>query len=204
MYEAKQTVSITQPVVVEHVTTFPQRKRCPYLHIDPCWWLLRHLLPWLLIPDASTSTKGFQYDVAASLPTSEGGRRLFDTHAVVRLFEGNGLPLFLLHKYILNIAVVSPSHILLKYFTRAGFTTRQAEAMVKILLRMTQSNMDVIYGDMVTKVQQVRCARAILAPQRCGHSRVLKRCWWDCRLYRCSASDARRLCFSVWCLRLLL
>lgn len=32
--------------------------------------------------------------------------------------------------------------------------------MVKILLRMTQSNMDVIYGDMVTKMQQV------MAPQR--------------------------------------
>lgn len=28
--------------------------------------------------------------------------------------------------------------------------------MVKILVRMTQSNMEVIYADMVTKVQQVR------------------------------------------------
>ncbi|TNM96133.1 mitochondrial calcium uniporter regulator 1 [Takifugu rubripes] len=71
-----------------------------------------------------TATEGFQHDVAATPPTSEGGRRLFDTHAVVRLFEEN------------------------------GFTGQQAEAMVKILLRMTQSNMDVIYGDMVTKTQQ--------------------------------------------------
>nr|XP_046226931.1 mitochondrial calcium uniporter regulator 1 isoform X2 [Scatophagus argus] len=35
-----------------------------------------------------------------------------------------------------------------------GFTTQQAEVLVKILLRMTNSNMDVIYNDMVTKVQQ--------------------------------------------------
>uniref|UniRef100_H3CTL9 Mitochondrial calcium uniporter regulator 1 n=1 Tax=Tetraodon nigroviridis TaxID=99883 RepID=H3CTL9_TETNG len=49
---------------------------------------------------------------------------MFDTHAVVRLFEEN------------------------------GFTAQQAEAMVKILVRMTQSNMEVIYGDMVTKAQQ--------------------------------------------------
>ncbi|CAF98813.1 unnamed protein product [Tetraodon nigroviridis] len=73
-----------------------------------------------------TSTPDLQYDLAASLP--EGGRRLFDTHAVVRLFEEN------------------------------GFTAQQAEAMVKILVRMTQSNMEVIYGDMVTKAQQVRPA----------------------------------------------
>nr|XP_061809876.1 mitochondrial calcium uniporter regulator 1 [Nerophis lumbriciformis] len=48
----------------------------------------------------------------------------FDTHAVVRLLEEN------------------------------GFTTHQAEALVKVLLKMTNSNMDTIYSDMVTKVQQ--------------------------------------------------
>lgn len=47
-------------------------------------------------------------------------------------------------------------HFLIKRFAPAGFATQQAEAMVRILVRMTQSNMDVIYGDMVTKVQQVR------------------------------------------------
>ncbi|XP_069369183.1 mitochondrial calcium uniporter regulator 1 isoform X5 [Paralichthys olivaceus] len=36
-----------------------------------------------------------------------------------------------------------------------GFTTQQAEVMVKVLVRMTNSNMDVIYNDMVTKVQQI-------------------------------------------------
>lgn len=41
-------------------------------------------------------------------------------------------------------------------FPLTGFTTQQAEVLVKILVRMTNSNMDVIYNDMVTKVQQVR------------------------------------------------
>ncbi|XP_034416531.1 mitochondrial calcium uniporter regulator 1 [Cyclopterus lumpus] len=58
------------------------------------------------------------------VPRSESGKLFFDTHAVVRLFEEN------------------------------GFTTQQAEVIVKVLLRMTKSNMDVIYNDMVTKVQQ--------------------------------------------------
>ncbi|XP_061614733.1 mitochondrial calcium uniporter regulator 1 isoform X2 [Phyllopteryx taeniolatus] len=48
----------------------------------------------------------------------------FDTHAVVRILEEN------------------------------GFTTQQAEALVKVLLKMTNSTMDTIYSDMVTKVQQ--------------------------------------------------
>ncbi|XP_061522568.1 mitochondrial calcium uniporter regulator 1 [Phycodurus eques] len=48
----------------------------------------------------------------------------FDTHAVVRILEEN------------------------------GFTTQQAEALVQVLLKMTNSTMDTIYSDMVTKVQQ--------------------------------------------------
>lgn len=51
----------------------------------------------LLISGLGTATEGFQQDAAATLPASEGGRRLFDTHAVVRLFEENGWPLPLLH-----------------------------------------------------------------------------------------------------------
>ncbi|XP_029313432.1 mitochondrial calcium uniporter regulator 1 isoform X2 [Cottoperca gobio] len=73
--------------------------------------------------DLSTSIKSFQ-DLKTDLPKSEGGKLLFDTHAVVQLFERN------------------------------GFTTEQAEVMVKVMVRMTNSNMDVIYGAMVTKVQQ--------------------------------------------------
>ncbi|XP_035517654.1 mitochondrial calcium uniporter regulator 1 [Morone saxatilis] len=72
----------------------------------------------------STSMKAFQYDLKPGGPRSEGGRLFFDTHAVVRLFEDN------------------------------GFSTQQAEVLVKILVRMTNSNMEVIYSDMVTKVQQ--------------------------------------------------
>ncbi|XP_061661799.1 mitochondrial calcium uniporter regulator 1 [Syngnathoides biaculeatus] len=48
----------------------------------------------------------------------------FDTHAVVRILEEN------------------------------GFTPQQAEALVKELLKMTNSTMETIYSDMVTKVQQ--------------------------------------------------
>uniref|UniRef100_A0A673XC67 Mitochondrial calcium uniporter regulator 1 n=1 Tax=Salmo trutta TaxID=8032 RepID=A0A673XC67_SALTR len=35
-----------------------------------------------------------------------------------------------------------------------GFTTQQAEVIVRMLVRTTNSNMDLIYNDMVTKVQQ--------------------------------------------------
>ncbi|XP_075899178.1 mitochondrial calcium uniporter regulator 1 [Nelusetta ayraudi] len=72
----------------------------------------------------STTVQRLQYDVQQNIPCSDGGRRFFDTHAVVRLFEEN------------------------------GFTTQQAEVLVKILVQMTNSNMEVIYNDMVTKVQQ--------------------------------------------------
>ncbi|XP_074477956.1 mitochondrial calcium uniporter regulator 1 [Sebastes fasciatus] len=73
--------------------------------------------------ELSTSIKTFQY-LNPYVPKTEGTKLLFDTHAVVRLFEEN------------------------------GFTTQQAEVMVKVLVKMTSSNMDVIYNDMVTKVQQ--------------------------------------------------
>ncbi|XP_070709165.1 mitochondrial calcium uniporter regulator 1 [Pempheris klunzingeri] len=78
----------------------------------------------VFLRELSASTRAFQYDLKPGDAKSEVGRLLFDTHAVVRLFEEN------------------------------GFTTQQAEVMVKVLVRMTNSNMDVIYGDMVTKVQQ--------------------------------------------------
>ncbi|KAI3355095.1 hypothetical protein L3Q82_017964 [Scortum barcoo] len=82
--------------------------------------------PTFLSPfsELSTSMRAFQYDLKPEVPKSEGRTLFFDTHAVVRLFEEN------------------------------GFTTQQAEVIVKVLARMTNSNMDVIYGDMVTKVQQ--------------------------------------------------
>ncbi|NXB14081.1 MCUR1 regulator, partial [Rhagologus leucostigma] len=52
-------------------------------------------------------------------------RRLyFDTHALVCLFEAN------------------------------GFTTQQSEVIVSALVKIMSTNLDVIYKDMVTKVQQ--------------------------------------------------
>ncbi|CAN9506488.1 unnamed protein product [Ophioblennius macclurei] len=76
------------------------------------------------VRELSTSARVFQYDLKPEAPKSEGRKLFFDTHAVVRLFEDN------------------------------GFSTQQAEALVKVLVRMTTSNMDLIYGDMVTKVEQ--------------------------------------------------
>ncbi|XP_068604157.1 mitochondrial calcium uniporter regulator 1 isoform X2 [Brachionichthys hirsutus] len=72
----------------------------------------------------SASGRDVQPSLRRDVPACEGGRRFFDTHAVVRLFEGH------------------------------GFTTRQAETLVRTLLQMTKSNMDAIDRDMVTKVQQ--------------------------------------------------
>ncbi|XP_059544653.1 mitochondrial calcium uniporter regulator 1 isoform X2 [Myotis daubentonii] len=57
--------------------------------------------------------------------TSAGSRKLyFDTHALVCLFEEN------------------------------GFTTQQAEIIVSALVKITEANMDIVYKDMVTKMQQ--------------------------------------------------
>ncbi|XP_066233187.1 mitochondrial calcium uniporter regulator 1 isoform X2 [Saccopteryx leptura] len=57
--------------------------------------------------------------------TSAGSRKLyFDTHALVCLLEEN------------------------------GFTTQQAEIIVSALVKITEANMDIVYKDMVTKMQQ--------------------------------------------------
>uniref|UniRef100_A0A8C4ZPP4 Mitochondrial calcium uniporter regulator 1 n=1 Tax=Gadus morhua TaxID=8049 RepID=A0A8C4ZPP4_GADMO len=73
----------------------------------------------------STSLRQLQYDLKAGDPRAGGrARLLFDTHAMVRLLEDN------------------------------GFSTPQAEVMVSMLVRTTHSNMDAIYSDMATKVQQ--------------------------------------------------
>lgn len=48
----------------------------------------RSFLPW--ISELSTAVQRFQYDVQQNISCSDGGRRFFDTHAVVRLFEENG------------------------------------------------------------------------------------------------------------------
>ncbi|KAF6110056.1 mitochondrial calcium uniporter regulator 1 [Phyllostomus discolor] len=57
--------------------------------------------------------------------TSSGSKKLyFDTHALVCLLEEN------------------------------GFTTQQAEIIVSALVKITEANMDIIYKDMVTKMQQ--------------------------------------------------
>ncbi|XP_006891677.1 PREDICTED: mitochondrial calcium uniporter regulator 1 [Elephantulus edwardii] len=57
--------------------------------------------------------------------TSSGKRKFFfDTHALVRSLEEN------------------------------GFTTQQAEIIVSVLVKITEANLDVVYKDMVNKVQQ--------------------------------------------------
>ncbi|XP_071387720.1 mitochondrial calcium uniporter regulator 1 [Centroberyx affinis] len=78
----------------------------------------------MFVRELSTSIKALQYDLKADMPKSGNRKLFFDTHAVVRLLEEN------------------------------GFSTPQAEVIVKVLVRTTNSNMDAIYNDMVTKVQQ--------------------------------------------------
>uniref|UniRef100_A0A3B5L3S0 Mitochondrial calcium uniporter regulator 1 n=1 Tax=Xiphophorus couchianus TaxID=32473 RepID=A0A3B5L3S0_9TELE len=74
--------------------------------------------------ELNTSSRVFQYDLKPDIPKAEGRKLFFDTHAVVRLLEEN------------------------------GFSTQQAEVLVKVLIGTTNSNMDLVYTDMVTKVQQ--------------------------------------------------
>ncbi|XP_026148587.1 mitochondrial calcium uniporter regulator 1 [Mastacembelus armatus] len=78
----------------------------------------------MFVRELNTSIRVFQYDSKPDVPKSEGRKLFFDTHAIVRLLEEN------------------------------GFTEEQAEMMVKVLVRTTDSNMDVVYNDMVTKVHQ--------------------------------------------------
>ncbi|XP_076429356.1 mitochondrial calcium uniporter regulator 1 isoform X2 [Peromyscus maniculatus bairdii] len=59
-----------------------------------------------------------------NLPSSVSRKLYFDTHALVCLLEAN------------------------------GFTTQQAEIIVSALVKNTETNMDIVYSDMVTKVQQ--------------------------------------------------
>ncbi|XP_060787726.1 LOW QUALITY PROTEIN: mitochondrial calcium uniporter regulator 1 [Neoarius graeffei] len=80
---------------------------------------------WPLVKELSTSVKVMQYDLTKSDLAKSGYRKLlFDTHAMTQLLE------------------------------ESGFTIQQAEVIVKILLNTTDSNMDIMYGDMVTKTQQ--------------------------------------------------
>uniref|UniRef100_A0AAV2L625 Mitochondrial calcium uniporter regulator 1 n=1 Tax=Knipowitschia caucasica TaxID=637954 RepID=A0AAV2L625_KNICA len=73
---------------------------------------------------SSSTTQTIQYNLSPNIPKTEGRKLYFDTHTVVCVLEDN------------------------------GFTTQQAEALVSILVQMSNSNMDIIYADMVTKVQQ--------------------------------------------------
>ncbi|XP_027024872.2 mitochondrial calcium uniporter regulator 1 isoform X2 [Tachysurus fulvidraco] len=75
--------------------------------------------------ELSTSAKVMQYDMTSSNLAKSGHRTLlFDTHAMVQLLEAS------------------------------GFTMQQAEVIVKVLLNTTNTNMDIMYSDMVTKSQQ--------------------------------------------------
>ncbi|KAM8881560.1 mitochondrial calcium uniporter regulator 1 [Synchiropus picturatus] len=76
------------------------------------------------VRELSTSTNHLQYDLKPEIPKAQGRQLYFDTHAVVRLLEDN------------------------------GFTTQQAEVLVQVLMKMTHSNMDTIYRDMVNKAEQ--------------------------------------------------
>ncbi|KAI4891357.1 hypothetical protein NFI96_022952 [Prochilodus magdalenae] len=75
--------------------------------------------------ELSTSIKAMQYDLGRTDLAKSGHRKLlFDTHAMVQLME------------------------------ESGFTSQQAEVVIQMLVNTTNSNMDIMYGDMVTKTQQ--------------------------------------------------
>lgn len=78
----------------------------------------------MLVRELSTSVKTL-HDLKKSDITKSGNRKLFfDTHAMVQLLE------------------------------ESGFVTHQAEVIVNMMVNITNSNMDVMYGDMATKMQQ--------------------------------------------------
>ncbi|KAI5279416.1 Mitochondrial Calcium Uniporter Regulator 1 [Manis pentadactyla] len=75
--------------------------------------------------EISLSAGSLQLEYKARDFTSSGSRKLyFDTHALVCLLEEN------------------------------GFTTQQAEIIVSALVKTIEANMDIVYKDMVTKMQQ--------------------------------------------------
>uniref|UniRef100_A0AAA9SFZ7 Mitochondrial calcium uniporter regulator 1 n=1 Tax=Bos taurus TaxID=9913 RepID=A0AAA9SFZ7_BOVIN len=75
--------------------------------------------------ELSLSAGNLQLDSRRREFTSSGNRKLyFDTHALVCVLEEN------------------------------GFTTQQAEVVVSALIKIMEANMDIIYKDMVTKMQQ--------------------------------------------------
>ncbi|XP_019354018.1 mitochondrial calcium uniporter regulator 1 isoform X2 [Alligator mississippiensis] len=86
--------------------------------------------------------RGLSISASSSLQTDSskgnfslsGSKKLFfDTHALVRLLEGN------------------------------GFTTLQSEIIVSALVKITDTNLDLIYKDMVTKVQQEIALQQIMS-----------------------------------------
>ncbi|KAI5932871.1 Mitochondrial calcium uniporter regulator 1 [Manis javanica] len=75
--------------------------------------------------EISLSAGSLQLEYKARDFTSSGSRKLyFDTHALVCLLEEN------------------------------GFTTQQAEIIVSALVKTVEANMNIVYKDMVTKMQQ--------------------------------------------------
>ncbi|XP_054554833.1 mitochondrial calcium uniporter regulator 1 [Talpa occidentalis] len=75
--------------------------------------------------ELSLSTGCLQLEHKRKEFTASGSRKLyFDTHALVCLLEEN------------------------------GFTTQQAEIIVSALVKIMDANMDIVYKDMVTKMQQ--------------------------------------------------
>ncbi|TSL34573.1 2-(3-amino-3-carboxypropyl)histidine synthase subunit 2 [Bagarius yarrelli] len=85
-------------------------------------------------PNFSTSVRAMQYElIRPDLAKSCQRTLLFDTHAMIQVLE------------------------------QSGFTTQQAEIIVKVLLNTTNANMDIMYSDMVTKTQQEIMVQKIMS-----------------------------------------
>ncbi|XP_062986487.1 mitochondrial calcium uniporter regulator 1 isoform X1 [Elgaria multicarinata webbii] len=84
--------------------------------------------------DVNIGASPLQFENRKGVFSLSGSRRLyFDTHAFVCLLEEN------------------------------GFTTQQSEVVVSALMNIMKSNMDVIYKDMVTKIQQEIALQQIMS-----------------------------------------
>nr|XP_060630853.1 mitochondrial calcium uniporter regulator 1 [Anolis sagrei ordinatus] len=84
--------------------------------------------------DVNISASPIQSESTKGSFSLSGSRKLyFDTHALVCLLEAN------------------------------GFTTQQSEVIVSALMNIMKSNMDVIYKDMLTKIQQEIALQQIMS-----------------------------------------
>lgn len=82
------------------------------VHVMLNFWIITPVIT-LLVSELSTSMRAFQYDLKPGFPEGEGGRLFFDTHAVVQLFEENGLAAFVTYKMFTKLLCFVKNELLI-------------------------------------------------------------------------------------------